>query len=531
LNFASTTANRNHIFSILNFGKWTLKLDASLTNNEGEKIESSFLKHKFDFGRNIGKFKIGIKEESEKNLMRIAKADSLLKNSFSYQEIGAYVITNQAEKNTFNLEYKHRYDKLPALNRLVKANQSNEIISELGLLKNKANILKVKYTFRELEVLDTNLSSTKSDKNSLGRLEHNLNILKGAIRINSFFESGTAMEIKREYSYIEVAHGQGNYSWTDYNENGIKELDEFEIAVFQDQANYLRVTIPTNDFIKTYLSSFSTSINLNPHKIWSKSENGFKKLLSKFSNNFSLRNSKKSTTADFSTLLNPVYSNVDNSDLMRLDFNAKNILSFNRLSSKFSANLILTKNTAKSIITNGAEFRSIEELEFDFRWSLNKKIMLMPVFNIGEKSRDSEFSANRFYQINYKSIMPVLNIQPSRVFRLRFSYKYQNKENNSVSNETAIINDFGLNIKYNKLKKSSVQLSFSYVNIAYDFQQNTALAFEMLDALQPGDNLLWTIGFQRTLLDNLQLNIRYQGRRPSESKIIHLGNIQVRAFF
>jgi hypothetical protein len=279
------------------------------------------------------------------------------------------------------------------------------------------------------------------------------------------------------------------------------------------------------------LSSFSTSINLNPHKIWSKSENGFKKLLSKFSNNFSLRNSKKSTTADFSTLLNPVYSNVDNSDLMRLDFNAKNILSFNRLSSKFSANLILTKNTAKSIITNGAEFRSIEELEFDFRWSLNKKIMLMPVFNIGEKSRDSEFSANRFYQINYKSIMPVLNIQPSRVFRLRFSYKYQNKENNSVSNETAIINDFGLNIKYNKLKKSSVQLSFSYVNIAYDFQQNTALAFEMLDALQPGDNLLWTIGFQRTLLDNLQLNIRYQGRRPSESKIIHLGNIQVRAFF
>ena len=44
----------------------------------------------------------------------------------------------------------------------------------------------------------------------------------------------------------------------------IKELSEFEIAAFQDQANYIKVYTPTNEYVKTYSNLFSEVLNINP---------------------------------------------------------------------------------------------------------------------------------------------------------------------------------------------------------------------------------------------------------------------------
>ena len=40
--------------------------------------------------------------------------------------------------------------------------------------------------------------------------------------------------------------------WIDINENNIQELEEFEIAQFEDEGIYLRVLLPNQKFIKTY---------------------------------------------------------------------------------------------------------------------------------------------------------------------------------------------------------------------------------------------------------------------------------------
>jgi len=51
--------------------------------------------------------------------------------------------------------------------------------------------------------------------------------------------------------YIKTEPGQGYYTWIDYNNNGIKEFNEFEIAIYKDQADYLRVALPNLTFINT----------------------------------------------------------------------------------------------------------------------------------------------------------------------------------------------------------------------------------------------------------------------------------------
>jgi hypothetical protein len=52
----------------------------------------------------------------------------------------------------------------------------------------------------------------------------------------------------------------------------------------------------------------------------------------------------------------------------------------------------------------------------------------------------------------------------------------------------------------------------------------------MLDGLKTGKNITWGISYQRTLSNNLQLSLTYDGR-TSGNKIIHTGGAQVRAYF
>ena len=97
--------------------------------------------------------------------------------------------------------------------------------------------------------------------------------------------------------------------------------------------------------------------------------------------------------------------------------------------------------------------------------------------------------------------------------------------------QKAILQDYGLEMKYNILSKGSLNIKSNYINITYNDVQNTALAFEMLEGLRAGKNITWGISWQRTLPNSMQINFSYDGRKPQGLRAIHTGSAQVRVVF
>jgi hypothetical protein len=61
----------------------------------------------------------------------------------------------------------------------------------------------------------------------------------------------------KEFQYIKVTDGQGIYKWTDYNGDGIQQLDEFEIAEYSDLQNISGFTPIRSDIFRPIKINYS----------------------------------------------------------------------------------------------------------------------------------------------------------------------------------------------------------------------------------------------------------------------------------
>src|SRR5690606_31140726 len=101
------------------------------------------------------------------------------------------------------------------------------------------------------------LIANETDSSLDCRILYNQALSDGGVRWNTALESNNGVVPQQEFTYIKTDAGQGVYTWNDYNNNGIQELEEFEVAQFQDQAEYIRVLLPNQIFLKIRQNKFS----------------------------------------------------------------------------------------------------------------------------------------------------------------------------------------------------------------------------------------------------------------------------------
>src|SRR5204862_146768 len=92
----------------------------------------------------------------------------------------------------------------------------------------------------------------------------------------------------------------------------------------------------------------------------------------------------------------------------------------------------------------------------------------------------------------------------------------------------------GLEVKVNKVSQRTINGNIKYIRIIENFKGtplNSALGYEMMEALQPGNNYTWNVTWQERLSNGLQLSFAYEGRKSDLSNLVHIGRMQVSALF
>ncbi|MBA3900855.1 MAG: hypothetical protein H0X62_11715 [Bacteroidetes bacterium] len=100
-----------------------------------------------------------------------------------------------------------------------------------------------------------------------------------------------------------------------------------------------------------------------------------------------------------------------------------------------------------------------------------------------------------------------------------------------LGGEKAFTHNMGSEIKYSVLSKGNLLVNLNYIINEFNASSNTLMAFEMLEGLQVGQNVTWSVSYQRNLSANMQLSLNYTGRTSEDFPAVHTGGVQVRAFF
>lgn len=515
----------NKADSRLRLGAYRFFYQGSLLNSKGIQ-KTDFYRHHTGMNRQLWFFTAGVEHQMEDNRRRTSQADSLMASSASFDEWQVFISQPDSARNHYKIYYQQRKERKPFANGFMDDASAREAGLTFELLNNPDQRVLLNLNHRSLA-----LSGQDADNTFGGRFDYFSRWFKGAVISSLFYEAGSGMERKREYIYLEVPTGQGVYSWVDYNGNDIMELDEFELAQFPDQANFIRVFIPTEDFTKVFSTRYSQTLTIDPRQAW-RDESGVKGLLSRFSNQTSLRIEKKEQGEVSFAAFSPFLTDVADTSLVGLNSLIRNSLFFNRSGGKFSVELTWQDSRNKMLLSNGFESRVNTSTSLRTRWNLNRNISAEVQTSQGDKENFAAFFFNRNYRIESFSLDPVISYQYENRWRVSFFYGFADKENRiGDAGEKAAIHKGGLEMRYSIPGKGNLTGKFQVSHIDFPFDLNTPIAFEMLEGLSSGTNNIWNLSWQQNLNAWLQLNVTYHGRKSEGIRAVHSGSMQVRALF
>lgn len=509
-----------------------LVFDGSYLTSSGSLTKTTFLRSASDLSNTFFKRLItGVRFNQERNSLFFPATDSLMPSAFANHTSVFYVTNADTAKIRYKADISRRYDYAVKYNIFFNSTIADDVTGALEFNMKNSSRLAITTTYRKLQITDTLLSSLETDNNLLNRIEYNASFLKGAVVTTTFFEVGSGQELKREYAYVLVADGTGVFAWNDYNNDGIQQLDEFETALFQDQANYLRVFIPTNEFVRTRFNQLNQVLSFNPAAV-SKREKKGGKMLSRFSNQFSMRLDNKTTESNLLQSLNPFENNVKDSLLISTNSSYRNTFFFNRISTVFATDITYENNRNKLLLTNGFETRLIKEWNGNVRYNFSRAFGIGQFGEAGDKQNRSEYFSARDFLIKYYSSETRFNFQPGTRWRITLLYEYKYKKNTiSDLGEKSIQQKGGVELRLSSVKRGIISARFNMVNIDFNAEENSSLAYEMLEGLKKGTNYTWNLSIQRNLSGNVQLSLNYDGRKPESVRPIHTGSVEVRAYF
>ncbi len=511
----------NSQFEVLNSD---LNFDSIGTQNDYHRFFASL-------ERPIQQSVVGASFQQEQS--SFTQQDSLLGNSYGFDALSIYVKSSDQKKLSYQLALGQRNDRIPGANEFRPNTLGRDANLSLAYASKKIDKIALSSTYRKLEI-DTAQDESLDENTIQSRLEVEFTAWKRFIKSNTFYQIGTGQEQRREFQYLQVQAGNGIYIWNDYDSNGIKTLNEFEIASDLDRqrADYIKIFTPVSGFITTRSNKLSQTLELNPAVFYQRGKSKKKPLLARFNSISSVIVDRKVLPTDGFGFANPFEQSLIDTALINATTNLRTTLFYNRGNSKYSMDYTYVNNSSKVLLTNGFDTRETKDQIVNGRVNLGRVVSLSGRFILGDRLYLSQFFSARSFNYQYVDLEPKVQFVFKNIYRLEMRTKYFSAQNVELYGGERCENvELGTEFKYTKPLKGTLNVGASYVNVNFDGEPSSTLGYELLRGLQNGNNATWTFGYRRTLANNIQVIVSYDGRKSEDAPVIHIGRVLARYLF
>ncbi len=514
--------NRNSIQGNLRHKNLQTYFNGSYLKTEADTATTSFFRLNANAVYGFQKNWVGAKYQTEDNQSQNPLSGKIDPLSQRFQKLEGFVGRGDSTAVFVELGYRYRVNDSLRLNNLKRVNHSNTYFLKSQLVKNDKTSLGLFVNYRQLEYEDAAIATERS-LNS--RLLFDQKLAKNIVRLNTLFETASGTLPQQEFTYVKVDEGQGVFTWIDYNNDGIQQLQEFEVAQFSDQADFIKILLPNRVFVKTHQNRLSQIVTLNFSQ-WSGQE-GLQKLLSNFYNQTSYLIDRKVRRDGSAFDLNPFKD--DNS--LGLNLNLRNTLYFNRGKQRYTTSYTYLANTTRNLIALGLQTNELKSHQFTFLHKVKEQYVLNLNSDFNTNRSNSENFEQRNYELNSFRFNPEISYLFSDNSRISAFYSYAEKANQTAGFESLNQQNFGFTGSFSNADNYSLNAGLKYIKNSFEGSAFSPVAYLMLEGLQPGTNFTWNVLAQKRITQFLDLNLSYQGRSSESSRTIHTGSVQLRAFF
>lgn len=485
---------------------------------------TQFFRPSFTIERVIAKegdWRIGTTFFEDRNSVRDVFTDTLKLNSFIQNRYSAFIKNDPLSLVFFQLGYHHEEPKIARKNQFIISEKVNEW--NLGGHLHQWENLKIDYIVRHRDAEPLTDITGNRNISLLGRVDLRTDLFKKALKCSAGYELGNGQEPKAEYKYVKVQKGEGLYIWVD-DGDGVEEINEFELAPFADQGEYIKLSVVNNEFIRTRSLQLQQTLNFDMKLLQPAG------LLSKLAFLSTYQLNRKIREENESPFWNPFYENYPDTAILGKANTWRNILYWNRSSTQYDIQIGQLVQHNQVLQTSGFEIRDIEDYTFRWRVSLQKKIDLVLNARRGIRQNRSQYFANRNYLLDQWEGGPEVNIILKEKLRITGSYQFLEQQNRA-GEEKFISNKITFESVWRKSVNVDVRAQVSLADISYNSYGNQNLDFAILQGLQDGTNILWSAQLNTRITKTLVLTLLYNGRKTGEVRTIHTGSAQVRAAF
>ncbi|WP_241154712.1 hypothetical protein [Amniculibacterium aquaticum] len=442
--------------------------------------------------------------------------------SFSWKEVFAQKKIGDSVRTKLLTKIYFRTNDSIQDNRLVKMNNILGMMAESQIIKTEKTTLNALVHYRKFYYKNQSTDSHQNADFIIGNIAYNQQLFQNGMRLQAFYELGNGQEAQREFQYIKVTDGKGIYKWTDYNGDGIQQLDEFEVAEYADLAQYIRIYTNSVRYIPSNKNKLTLALFVNPSVVFS-SENAF---LKRWNINLSLNTHNSYFKNDKAVVINPFEKNetqiLKNQNLLAAaQFNPTEKSGWNG-----SYRWLNNKNLINANFSNEERDQNAHFLTVGYWFS---KIFRIDWENSAQNINNaSQMFDTRNFQLFNIETKPKATYKFTETIQAELSTAFRDKKRQDGTERLKALDLTGA-VQWER-KKTSIRGSFSFINNDFTGNNYSLVGNQMLDGLKPGKNQVWSVFLQQNINSFIILNVNYEGRNSGD-RTIHIGSMQVKASF